>query len=101
MRGEFPVENPLLFPNDLEQRDLLLRSQLEKRFHVSMRDCERVTRRDGMAVPDGKSQGIRRNDTASFHRTKRAFGRHAPFYPKISRGRGHSPVQDAVTSNPY
>jgi len=44
-----------------------------------MRDCERVTRRDGIAVADGKSQGIRCDDPASVHRTKRAFGRHAAF----------------------
>src|ERR1700735_3274803 len=46
VRGEFPVEKSLLFPDDLEQRVMLLGRQVEKRSHVSMRDRERVARRD-------------------------------------------------------
>ena len=87
VRGELGVENPLLFSDDLEQRGLLLERQFEKRPHVSMRDRERVTRRDGIAVADGKGEGIRCHDPASVHLTKRAFGGHVPFYPNIERER--------------
>ena len=90
VRGELPVENPLLLPDDLEQRVTLLGRQVEKRSHVSMRDCERVTRRDRIAVANGKRQGIRCNDPASVHLTKGAFEVHAAFYPNIGVERGMS-----------
>jgi hypothetical protein len=88
VRGELRVENPLLFSDDLEQRGLLLERQFEKRPHVSMRYRERVTRRDRIAVAYGKRQGIRCDNPPSIHRTKRAIGRHAPFYPNMGRERG-------------
>ena len=39
-----------------------------------------MTRRDRIAVADGKRQGIRCDDPAAFNDTKRAFGCHTAFY---------------------
>src|SRR5579859_5303152 len=55
---------------------------------MSMRNGERMTGRDGIAVADGKSQGVRCDDSASVRRTKGAFERHAAFYPYPGEERG-------------
>ena len=49
--------------------------------------------RDGISISDGKCHGIRRDDPAAFHHTKRAFKRDSLFYINIVRER----VVDAAT----